>query len=411
MLIRSSSFSLGLCSGLIKYLPRDKIELFVIFPTQTTDDTSREIEASVEPNHFIRVSLQLRVARQQIAQLRLHALLYADIGMESFTYYLAFSRLAPVQLVTHGHPCTTGLPTIDYFVSFEDYEPAENQKYYTERLLRIGGHSSRYIKPIPHTPAQNRTSWGFSVTDHIYMAPQSIFKFHPMFDPVLVNILNRDPLAKISIIDERHEGWAAKLLSRLREYAKAQKIDPAVIDRIVFVPRVPNAVFLNYLAEADVLLDPHPFGGDTSTREALLMGTPVVTLPSPQLAGRYSASFVRRLGAGLDSELIASDLNDYVERALKLGTDPEYRAKIRAKITKNSHRLFDDQGVITAWEQMFIDRVQQVMNGNPIQKVVHPNVSADTTSDGAGAGAAGAGDSNPASEKKKNNKKAERVRN
>ena len=51
-----------------------------------------------------------------IAGLKLHVLLYADICMEPFTYFLAFSRLAPVQAVTHGHPSTTGLPELDYFV-------------------------------------------------------------------------------------------------------------------------------------------------------------------------------------------------------------------------------------------------------------------------------------------------------
>ena len=39
---------------------------------------------------------------------------------------------------------------------------------------------------------------------------------------------------------------------------------------------------------ADVILDPYPFGGDTSSREAFLVGTPIVTLPSEQLPGRYT---------------------------------------------------------------------------------------------------------------------------
>ena len=52
-----------------------------------------------------------------------------------------------MQLVTHGHPCTTGLPTIDAFVSFKSYEGPENQHYYTEKLVLLDGLSSRYITP------------------------------------------------------------------------------------------------------------------------------------------------------------------------------------------------------------------------------------------------------------------------
>jgi protein O-GlcNAc transferase len=252
--------------GIVRYLPRSRIELYVVFPTQSYDGTSKEIEQTADK--FVRVSLQLRVARQQIAALRLHALLYADIGMESFTYYLAFSRLAPVQMVTHGHPCTTGLPSIDYFVSFEEYEPQSNQKFYSETLVRIPGYSSRYIRPPQSTaPQQNRTAWGFTADDHIYMAPQSLFKFHPLYDQAIAGVLSADPHGKMAIIDERHEGWAARVLARLRAYCTDNGVDPAVIDRLVFIPRVPNEVFLNYLKEADVLLDPNPFGGDTSTRE------------------------------------------------------------------------------------------------------------------------------------------------
>ena len=78
-----------------------------------------------------------------------------------------------------------------------------------------------------------------------------------------------------------------------------------MITRFVILPKASWPEFLNYLHIADgnrncllffdsvsflgvVLLDPHPFGGDTSTRESLFMETPVVTLPSEQLAGRYS---------------------------------------------------------------------------------------------------------------------------
>ena len=73
--------------------------------------------------------------------------------MDGFTYFLAYSRLAPVQAVTHGHPCTTGIPTIDYFVSFKSYEPEENQKFYTEKLVRLEGQSSPYF--IPDEPVSS----------------------------------------------------------------------------------------------------------------------------------------------------------------------------------------------------------------------------------------------------------------
>jgi predicted O-linked N-acetylglucosamine transferase (SPINDLY family) len=56
-------------------------------------------------------------------------------------------------------------------------------------------------------------------------------------------------------------------------------------------------------------------GGSTSTYELLAQGTPVVTYPSQQLAGRFSAALVRRVGLG---ELVASTLEDLPALAIKV---------------------------------------------------------------------------------------------
>jgi hypothetical protein len=51
-------------------------------------------------------------------------LFFQDIGMEHMSYFPAFARLAHVQCVSFGHPDTTGIPNVDYFVS-NDLEAIE----------------------------------------------------------------------------------------------------------------------------------------------------------------------------------------------------------------------------------------------------------------------------------------------
>ena len=68
--------------------------------------------------------------RERLAQARLDVLFYPDIGMEPCTYFLAFSRLAPVQCVTLGHPVTTGIPNVDYFVSSATLEPRGARQHF-----------------------------------------------------------------------------------------------------------------------------------------------------------------------------------------------------------------------------------------------------------------------------------------
>jgi predicted O-linked N-acetylglucosamine transferase (SPINDLY family) len=63
-------------------------------------------------------------------------LIYPDLGMEPLSWYLSFARLAPVQMAWWGHPVTTGLPSIDYFISLHDEAP-HAQQHYSEQLIRM----------------------------------------------------------------------------------------------------------------------------------------------------------------------------------------------------------------------------------------------------------------------------------
>src|SRR4029077_2902951 len=62
----------------------------------------------------------------------LHVLMFLDIGMLPLMTQLAALRLAPVQCSTWGHPVTSGLPTVDYFLSSHLMEPEDGQAHYTE---------------------------------------------------------------------------------------------------------------------------------------------------------------------------------------------------------------------------------------------------------------------------------------
>src|SRR5208282_4023308 len=102
----------------------------------------------------------LASARQTIAEARLDVLFYTDIGMEPTTYFLAFGRLAPVQCVTFGHPVTTGIGSIDYFLSAEDLETGEAQDHYTETLIRLSTVPTFFRQPSPAARPPTRTDLG-----------------------------------------------------------------------------------------------------------------------------------------------------------------------------------------------------------------------------------------------------------
>ena len=96
----------------------------------------------------------------QIASLRLDVLVFCDIGMDTFSSFLAHSRLAPVQLAFWGHPMTTGLASIDYFISSPLYENLYEmngdlgpEARHAEQLVLLDGHDQRLKIQKPHMKA------------------------------------------------------------------------------------------------------------------------------------------------------------------------------------------------------------------------------------------------------------------
>lgn len=88
------------------------------------------------------------------------------------------------------------------------------------------------------------------------------------------------------------------------------------LDRLIVGPQRGHNAFLELLAAADVVLDSYPFGGCTSSYEALSMGTLVVSLPSDALRGRFTAAILAQLEF---EEYLATDLDDLATLALQVG--------------------------------------------------------------------------------------------
>ena len=65
---------------------------------------------------------------------------------------------------------------------------------------------------------------------------------------------------------------------------------------------------------------------------------PRVTLPGELMRGRQSMGMLRMLGV---PELVATDADDYVCRAVEVAREPERRAAISRTILGNLERLFD----------------------------------------------------------------------
>src|SRR5208283_5933475 len=227
--------------GVISNLSRELFNVYVFFGKKKPDEISQFIERNADKS----VSLvpPLETAREQIAECELDMLVYTDIGMDPFTYFLAFSRLAPVQCVTWGHPDTTGIPNLDYFISCEDFEAEGSQTQYSESLVRMTHIPNYFYRPDAVELTGTREiirRVGLRDDKRLYVVPQSLFKLHPDFDAVLGEILRRDSDGLLILFKAKQEDLSTLLMDRFRQSI------PGVAERIIFVPRLSLNNFLSF---------------------------------------------------------------------------------------------------------------------------------------------------------------------
>ena len=297
-----------------------------------------------------RVELDMTLS-SRIQAAHVDVLIYAELGMRARALTWAHARLAPVQVLFWGHPHTSGLPdSIDYFVSSDGFEPPNGDRFdaYAEQLVRFSTPGIYFRRPRGlYAPSSDaaldahavlfRRQLNMSATDPLYLCPQSLPKFHPAFDTVLLRLVANDAKAKVVITyDPKKELWLHVLKQRLGPHP-----------RIVFLPLALGDAFFGLLRAATLLLDPFPFGGGVTTLEAFAACRLVVTAPALQSVVTLAAGFYRRLG--LKDTPIVPNVDAYVAEAQSLAADAVYRGALEAAVCRGDDALFADDDAVAEW--------------------------------------------------------------
>ncbi|HEV3009061.1 MAG TPA: tetratricopeptide repeat protein [Burkholderiales bacterium] len=273
----------------------------------------------------------------------LDLIIYPEIGMDATTAKLASMRLAPVQAASWGHPETTGLPTIDYYLSAQALEPADAQANYTEKLVAL---PNLGCSLLPGKEESGRfTGLEPGQDELLLVCPGTAFKYAPQHDRLLAEIARRVPSSRLVFFRSRPEALADKLRERLRDSFRRAGVD---FERhVVFIPWQTRGAFRALLRRADLYLDTIGFSGFNTAVQALECGLPIVAREGRFLRGRLGSGPLRHLG--LD-ELVAPSEEAYVELAAALAADPARRQALRRRIESARERLFRDQAPLDALE-------------------------------------------------------------
>jgi len=271
------------------------------------DDLTGQLRAHADHWHSL-VGLTDPQAAELIRQHRIDILV--DLALHTaHNRLLVFARKpAPVQVTYLAYAGSSGLHTMDYRLSDPFLDPPEvDESVYTEQTYRLAQSYWCYqpmeTPPVALVPALKAGHLTFGCLNN----------FCKVSEPTLqtwARLLQAVPAAQLLLhaAEGNHRQRTAGVLQRLG-------IDP---QRLHFVSRVPLSEYQELYGQIDIALDPFPYGGRTTTCDALWMGVPVVSLAGKTAVGRGGLSILSNIGL---PELVANSEEEYVRIALELAND------------------------------------------------------------------------------------------
>ena len=346
--------------GIIRNLPRELFDVVVFFYFKPTDDLGNFIWNSDNTNIVLPDS-SIFERRNTIEQQKLDIIIYCDIGMAPDTYFLSYSKLAPIQCNTWGHSDTSGIDTIDYYLSSKYYELTEGaENNYSEKLVLLDSLCTFYYKIIQSPDLSTKNYFGFSNNVNIYLSSQVLFKLNPNFDKVVNQILENDPNGICIFIKMNLGSYIQDILIN-----RMEKTLGSNMTRLHLVEwQKCERDFYKLLSIADVIIDPYPFGGCNTSFSAFSMGIPIVTRPSDQINGRFTHGLYQKMNI---HDLVAHSDEEYVKLANKCAMNKEFRKSISTKILNNIDKIFNEVDSINTWINFCVNAVNNQLGAtNPI---------------------------------------------
>ncbi|MEM9922279.1 MAG: tetratricopeptide repeat protein [Cyanobacteria bacterium P01_D01_bin.50] len=305
-------------------------------------------------NYFHHIPEDFEGLCKQIFDDKPHILVFLDIGMHPQMSQTAALRLAPVQCTTWGHPITSGIPTMDYFISSELMEPENFQEHYSEKVICLPNIGISYAKPIISEPKKSRSEFGLKDESIVYLSCQSLFKYLPQYDYIFAEIAQKVPQAQFAFISH-NSSYITEIFRKRLQNAFA-KLNLNSEDYCVICPRMKSHDYFNLNQVSDIFLDTLSWSGGNTTLEAIGCNLPVVTCPGEFMRARHSYAILQMLDV---TETIAQTEAEYIDIAVKLGQDRNWRNSLVKRIVERHSYLYDDKTCVEALEDFYRSVIQE----------------------------------------------------
>lgn len=241
---------------------------------------------------------------------------------------------APIQISGLGYMATTGLDTMDYFLTdpFVD-PPGEHEAYFTEKPLYVSSQfcyvatGAKEHPPSTGAPSKKCGWVTFGVFNQYAKAKDDMLL-------AWKEILRRVPKSRLL--------WKCGAFSSVEvedEAYRRMKDLGFPMERVTF--EIGTKAYMERYLDVDIALDTYPWPGGGTTCDTLYMGVPLVTRYSDRRSTRFSYGLLQNVGLG---DLTAATVEEYIEKAVALASDEE----LLDALHKNLRRMMEQSPMMDA---------------------------------------------------------------
>jgi protein O-GlcNAc transferase len=350
--IRYHSVWNAFLNGIITNLDKTKFEIYIYSLNLKQDkETLKAINNSAK---FIKGPKLLEQWAREIVGDCIDILFYPEIGMNAMTFRLATMRLAAKQITSWGHPETSGLPTIDYYISADLLETSNSEYYYSEKLIKLPNIGSYYYPISVEYNYNNLINIKNNLRELNILCLGVPNKFNPKYDYIYFEIIKNNANANFIFLKDQNNKHEA-LMVRFNNLADSYNIK--LQNNFTFIDsNLSRQDFSALMKNSTLLLDTIGFSGFNTAMQAVACGLPIVTLPNHFMRSRNASAILRLLDC---TELIAINEVNYIEIVNKLIKNNYFHQEIIIKMKKNEKNLYLDENVIKTLE-LEIEKIYEI---------------------------------------------------
>lgn len=299
---------------------------------------------------------------------------------------------APIAISYIGCPITSGLDTIDYYLTDGIADSVDTKQIYSETLLRMPRFQLLYdsqIKPLDFyenlgkkseftssniyndVPLEKET---VKLNDFAVIEKKSVCAISnlcPSKNKIVLGSLNKEAKTNKLVLNT----WKAimkqcpecillirfdlqdDMQERIAFYVKHLDVDKK---RLILVSHLDDEQYFRLYQKIDILLDTFPYSGTTTSCNALYNSIPIVTLyKENNHAHNMTTSLLINTGF---PELVAYSTEEYIEKVVDLINMPDKLESYKTNIQGKFMELMEPNKFIQEYEELLLNTYNNHMN-------------------------------------------------